>query len=72
MLFLRRKAEIEVLGATRPSADGIHTDLGMAGRDRSREGCTSGIPLVRYLVAKIQSACAELEGQGREGSMFDS
>ncbi|RPD63922.1 DNA topoisomerase IV alpha subunit [Lentinus tigrinus ALCF2SS1-6] len=53
MLFSRRKAEIEVLGAARASRDpGL-------GRDRLVVGGNTGIPLVRYLVAKICAVCAD-------------
>ena len=64
MLFSRRKAEIEVLSAARPAANAI-ADLDPGVRvagtrnDHLREGSSSGIPLVRYLLAKIRSACSE-------------
>ncbi|RDX44832.1 topoisomerase acting in meiosis [Lentinus brumalis] len=55
MLFSRRKAEIEVLGAVRASRDADP----VLGRDRPAVGGQAGIPLVRYLVAKICAACAD-------------
>ncbi|KAI0371147.1 DNA topoisomerase IV, alpha subunit [Pilatotrama ljubarskyi] len=55
MLFTRRKAEIEVLGAAR-SAD-YAADLGVNRHIHSGEGVNTGIPLLRYLVTKISSAC---------------
>ena len=56
MLFPRRKAEIEVLGAASASRD---VNQG-AGCDRPIVGGNAGIPLVRYLVVKIRAACADL------------
>ncbi|KAI0356160.1 DNA topoisomerase IV alpha subunit [Trametes cingulata] len=61
MLFTRRKAEIEVLGAAR-SAD-CAADLGVNRHIHSGEEGNSGIPLLRYLVTKISSACMKA---GRE------
>ena len=64
MLFSRRKAEIEVLGSTRPSAgaSGGVADRQTDSTDRFREARSSDIPLVRYLVSKIRSACV-VEGE---------
>ena len=64
MLFSRRKAEIEALGFARLSAG---ASGGVADRladsvDCSSDARSSDIPLVRYLVSKIRSACAAEEG----------
>ncbi len=64
MLFTRRKAEIEVLSTATyfNSADRI-PNIGLAvGRvvdDRPRESGNGGMPLLRYLVAKVCMACAD-------------
>ncbi|OSD04027.1 DNA topoisomerase IV, alpha subunit [Trametes coccinea BRFM310] len=57
MLFTRRKAEIEILEAlrspTRPA------EAAEAGGIRAAEAGNPGIPLLRYLSAKISTACME-------------
>lgn len=58
MLFTRRKAEIEVLSSVRSTADGA-ADLALNRHGYSGEPSTPGIPLLRYLLAKISSACGE-------------
>ncbi|KAH9855196.1 DNA topoisomerase IV alpha subunit [Lenzites betulinus] len=58
MLFSRRKAEIEVLGAVRSATD-CAADLPANRPPRFAEPSNSGIPLLRYLVAKISAACVE-------------
>ncbi|KAI0674984.1 Spo11/DNA topoisomerase VI subunit A [Trametes maxima] len=55
MLFTRRKAEIEVLSAV-GSAD-YAAELRGSGCMRSGGPGSSGTPLLRYLLAKISSAC---------------
>ncbi|KAI0633406.1 DNA topoisomerase IV alpha subunit [Trametes polyzona] len=58
MLFTRRKAEIEVLGSVRSTTD-CAADLPSSRDAYSGEPSNSGPPLLRYLVAKISTACAE-------------
>ncbi|EJF65132.1 topoisomerase acting in meiosis [Dichomitus squalens LYAD-421 SS1] len=64
MLFSRRKAEIEVLGAARATQESI-ADLTQAASfshcdfNRERAGGSPGTPLSRYLVKKIGDACTE-------------
>ena len=59
MLFSRRKAEIEVLSAIKPASSEV-VDLGIGGGvDHTRETGDLEIPLLRYLISKIQLACVE-------------
>ncbi|KAI0829683.1 DNA topoisomerase IV alpha subunit [Trametes gibbosa] len=58
MLFSRRKAEIEVLSVIRSVTD-CTADLPPNRQARFGESSNSGIPLLRYLVAKISAACVE-------------
>ncbi|KAI0645380.1 DNA topoisomerase IV alpha subunit [Trametes meyenii] len=60
MLFARRKAEIEILSTVGPAS--YAAGPGVNGYMRSGEPGSSGIPLLRYLLAKISSACV---GAGR-------
>ncbi|KAM5533314.1 hypothetical protein V8D89_012988 [Ganoderma adspersum] len=64
MLFSRRKAEIEVLGAAWvcPAggvADLVATDDHLRLPDRPQAGRGPGTPLLRYLIRKICQACAD-------------
>ncbi|EIW63071.1 DNA topoisomerase IV alpha subunit [Trametes versicolor FP-101664 SS1] len=58
MLFTRRKAEIEVLSSARSTADCV-ADLALNRHGYSGEPSNPGIPLLRYLLAKISAACGE-------------
>lgn len=66
MLFSRRKAEIEVLGAAAwvcPTAEGVADLVAMDDPlrlpDRPQSARGPGTPLLRYLVRKIHQACAD-------------
>ena len=65
MLFSRRKAEIEVLGAAawvcpaEDVADLVAMDDPLRLPDRPQAGRGPGTPLLRYLIRKIRQACAD-------------
>lgn len=64
MLFSRRKAETEVLGAAwvcsaEGVADLVATDDHLRLPDRPQVGRGPGTPLLRYLIKKIRQACAD-------------
>ncbi|KAI1796465.1 topoisomerase acting in meiosis [Ganoderma leucocontextum] len=64
MLFSRRKAEIEVLGAAwvypaEASVADLATDGPLRFPDRPQAGRSPGTPLLRYLIRKICQACAD-------------
>ncbi|KAI0655961.1 DNA topoisomerase IV alpha subunit [Cubamyces menziesii] len=63
MLFTRRKAEIEIISTARTMD--CAADLGQRSKyTREGEPIDSGMPLLRYLVAKISAACVEARRRG--------
>ena len=69
MLFCRRKAEIEVLGAARTTQQSIadltrDASFPHRGFDRKHAARSPRTPLLHYLIKKIGDACGQPECSG--------